>query len=79
MPAVLRLMTLLVLLPFTGCLFEDVKNTDTCVENYSQIHFQQIISNGVTSRNKSTGDDKQNGGVVCYSSYLDVFQNQRQS
>jgi len=31
----------LFLLPFTGCLFEDVKNTDTCVENYSQIHFQQ--------------------------------------
>lgn len=37
----------------------------------------QITSNGVASRKKSTGNTKQNGGVVCYSSYLDVFQNQR--
>lgn len=29
------------LLTFTGCLFEDVKNADTCVEDYSPIYLQQ--------------------------------------
>lgn len=73
----LRLITVLFLLPFTGCLFEDVKNAVTSVENYSQIHFQQkYTDNFQWCDTDNTGP---NGGVVCYSSYLDVLQNQTES
>lgn len=65
LPAVLRLITVLFLLPFIGCLFEDMKNEDTCVENYCKIYFQQkcvqITSSGGTSRRKSPGNRKENG------------------
>lgn len=65
LPSVLKLITVLFLLPFIGCLFEDVKNKDTCVENYCKIYFQQkcvqITSNGGISRRKSPGNTKENG------------------